>query len=168
MIPRSKTAQLCGPKQVDMESTILNQLSSQLSATTSAKPSPTDSNSCASTRHALPTDVPQPQLQLEMCHSCGMVGASKRYALPTDVPQPQLRLEMCHSCGMVVDDMTVWYTPSPGAVYRGGEVPGIGGHGGRGCCHGRGRGQGSVGRLHSRGGLQGGQRDAVGMKQNLC
>ena len=47
-----------------------------------------------------------------------MVGASKRYALPTDVPQPQLRLEMCHSFGMVVDDRVLQDLHRAGALAR--------------------------------------------------
>ena len=47
-----------------------------------------------------------------------MVGASKRYALPTDVPQPQLRLEMCHSFRMVVDDRVLQALHRAGALAR--------------------------------------------------
>ena len=40
------------------------------------------------------------------------------HALPTDVPQPQLRLEMCHSFRMVVDDRVLQELHRAGALAR--------------------------------------------------
>ena len=40
------------------------------------------------------------------------------HALATDVPQPRLQLEMCHSCGMVVDDSVLQDLHRAGALAR--------------------------------------------------
>ena len=85
----------------------MNQLSSQSSATTRAKPSPIAT--CKTQVSQAPRSQPKPLNPNQPAH------ASAMHALPTDVPQPRLRLEMCHSCGMVVDDSVVRVVGEKGA-----------------------------------------------------